>query len=156
MSAFLTPFSGYRIYYHYPVGFRLKTLDFMRFFRPSLIIITIPDTVENIGYHALSVSSGKLNIKVSDDNQYFCDIDGVLFDKNKTTIFTYAKDVVQSDYTVPDSVNYIGNGTFSGCRNLTNIIIPDSVKSIGNSAFYLCDALTDIKIPNSVTYISCC
>ena len=76
-----------------------------------------------------------------------------MFDKNKTTIFTYAKDVVQSDYTVPDSVNYIGNGTFSGCKNLTNIIIPNSVKSIGDSAFAGCYSLMDITIPNSVISI---
>lgn len=36
-----------------------------------------------------------------------------------------------SSVTIPESVTYIGNRTFSDCDGLEKIIIPDSVTEIG-------------------------
>lgn len=62
--------------------------------------------------------------------------------------------------TIPDSVTAIGetsssifDGTFAGCRRLTNITIGGSVAIIGDFAFGSCSSLTRITIPNSVTAI---
>lgn len=41
--------------------------------------------------------------------------------------------------TIPDSVNFIGERTFYGCRILRDIYIPDSVVSIADDAFSRCD-----------------
>ena len=61
-----------------------------------------------------------------------------------------------SSYTsisIPDSVNYIGEGAFSGCFSLSSVIIPDGVASIGRGAFETCTSLTSIIIPDGVTSI---
>ena len=55
----------------------------------------------------------------------------------------------ESNYTVTS----IGKGTFSGCKNLTEVIIPSTVTYIGESAFYNCSGLTEITIPDAVTEI---
>ena len=55
----------------------------------------------------------------------------------------------ESNYTVTS----IGKGTFSGCKNLTEVIIPSTVTYIGESAFYNCSGLTEITIPEAVTEI---
>ncbi len=47
----------------------------------------------------------------------------------------------------------IGDSAFSGCRSLTSITIPDSVTSIGRRVFYCCSSLTSINIPDGVTSI---
>ena len=50
-------------------------------------------------------------------------------------------------------VTDIGNGAFSGCRNLASVSIPYSVTTIKHSAFTSCTALTSVFIPPSVTRI---
>ncbi|MDB4656536.1 leucine-rich repeat domain-containing protein [bacterium] len=47
----------------------------------------------------------------------------------------------------------MGDFSFVGCSNITNITIPDSVTSIGRQSFYKCSTLRNIKIPHSVTRI---
>jgi hypothetical protein len=56
-------------------------------------------------------------------------------------------------YTIPNSVDRIGNYAFEDCTGLTSISIPNSVTSIGEGAFKSCVSLTSITIPNSVTSI---
>ncbi|OOM60702.1 leucine-rich repeat domain-containing protein [Clostridium beijerinckii] len=48
---------------------------------------------------------------------------------------------------MPNGLTSIGQGAFSGCGNLTNIIIPDNV------AFAGCHSLRSIDIPKSVKRI---
>lgn len=52
-----------------------------------------------------------------------------------------------------DSVNYIGDEAFKGCKNLSSITIPATVKTIAYGAFAGCDGLTSITIPDGVEYI---
>jgi len=55
---------------------------------------------------------------------------------------------------LPDGLEQIGNGAFSGCTGLTSIAIPNSVTDIGQSAFNSCTGLTSIAIPNGVASVS--
>ena len=57
--------------------------------------------------------------------------------------------------TLPNSVRSIGEGSFSGCYNLTGTLaLPNSLVSIGSDAFSGCYSLTgSLTIPNSVTSI---
>lgn len=56
-----------------------------------------------------------------------------------------------STVQIPDSVERIGDGAFTGCGNLTEIQFPSALTSIGNSAFSGCLSLTEVRIPDSVT-----
>ena len=57
---------------------------------------------------------------------------------------------------IPDSVTSIDSYAFCGCTDLTSITIPSSVTSIGNKAFFGCSSLHSVVIPNSVTRIGDC
>jgi hypothetical protein len=92
------------------------------------------------------------SITVDSRNPSYTSIDGVLFNKDKTTIMKYPEGKAGA-YSIPSSVTAIGNSAFSDCKNLTNINIPSSVMAIGNSAFSDCINLTSINIPSSVTNI---
>lgn len=120
----------------------------------QLTSITIPDSVASIGNYAFW-HCGSLNIDVSPNNQNYCDIDGVLFTKDKTKLLAYAKDQIQPQYVIPDNVTDIGNFVFEGC-DMTGVTIPDSVTSIGVYSFSYCINLASINIPSGVTKISCC
>lgn len=121
----------------------------------NLKSITIPDGVTEIGTYAFSSTTGTYftYIEVSSNNNNFCDVDGVLFSKDKTTLHTYPAGKADSSYAIPDGVTTIGEGAFRNCDNLNSITIPDGVTTIGKRAFVYCDNLKSIIIPYGVTKI---
>ena len=120
-------------------------------FRDNLTSVIMPSSVTSIGDGTFS-GCGSLNITVDKNNPNYSDIDGVLFNKNKTEIIAYSKDEIQPEYSIPNSVISI-DGAFAYCESLTNVKIPDSVTSIGDDAFSVCERLTSVTIPNGVTSI---
>ena len=116
----------------------------------NLTSVTIPDSVTSIGKSAFYNCSSLMNINVSENNQNYSSINGILYDKMKTNIIHVPRAVL-GDIVIPSGVTSIEKEAFSGCTNLTSVTIPDSVTSIGERAFYYCDSLTSITIPNSVT-----
>ncbi|KIR03002.1 cell surface protein [Lachnospiraceae bacterium TWA4] len=54
---------------------------------------------------------------------------------------------------ITDSIDSIGDNSFSGCTTLKNVQISNSVRSIGMSAFADCTNLESITIPGSVKFI---
>ena len=114
----------------------------------SLTSITIPNSVTSIGEYAFYGCKSLTSINVDVNNPNYCSIDGVLFDKNQTTLIKYPRGKQGASYIIPNSVTSIGNSAFSGCDALTSVTIPDSVTGIGKSAFYRCDALTSVTIEN--------
>lgn len=91
-------------------------------------------------------------IKVNENNKTYCDVDGVLFSKDKKTLLIYPPRR-KGNYSVPDSVTSIGYLAFYGCHSLIIINIPDRVTYIGNGAFRECESLKSINIPNGVISI---
>lgn len=108
--------------------------------------------ISEIANRAFS-GSGLEAINVPEDNAYYCDIDGVLFDKACTTLVAYPNYKKGSDYTIPDGVTTILPYAFYLCFNLTSVVIPSGVASIGNNAFTNCSNLASVNIPDSVTDI---
>lgn len=118
----------------------------------KLTNVTIPSSVTSIGNWAFH-RCGSLNISVDSGNKNYSDINGVLFNKNKTEIIAYAKDKIQSEYSIPDSVTSIGYEAFAYCESLTSVTIPNRVINIGGNAFLDCISLMSVTIPDSVTSI---
>ena len=118
----------------------------------SLTSVTIPNSVTHIDLNVFFICNSLTAINVEANNPNYCSIEGVLFDKDKTTLIQYPA-WKQGTYTIPDSVIYIGWGAFEWCSSLTFVTIPDSVTNIGTTAFYNCSSLTSVTIPDSVTYI---
>ena len=119
----------------------------------DLTSIIIPDSVTSIGEGAFSRCSALTTIEVGAGNVNYTDVDGVLFNTDKTLLHTYPADKTGANYTIPDSVTSIGTSAFRECTRLTNITIPDSVTSIGYAAFRYCTNLNSITIPEGVTSI---
>jgi hypothetical protein len=119
----------------------------------SLTSITIPDNVTSIGNDTFYNCSSLTTIEVGAENVNYADVNGVLFNKEKTVLHTYPAGKTGDNYVIANSVTSIGYYAFFQCTSLTSITIPDSVTSIGESAFYKCTNLTSVTIPDGVTSI---
>ena len=119
----------------------------------SLTSVTIPNNVTNILYSAFGGCTNLTEINVAESNPSYASVDGVLFNKEMTTILAYPLGKNLDNYNIPNGIKTIGKNAFYYCTTLTNITIPDTVTSIGEEAFYKCTGLTSITIPNSVTSI---
>ncbi len=119
----------------------------------SLPNITIPSSVTSIGSSAFGSCNILTAIMVDGSNSVYSSTNGMLFNKNQTTIILcpYAK---AGSITIPATVTNIGNSAFSYCSKLSGVVIPNGVISIGANAFTGCNGLTTVIIPSSVTSIA--
>lgn len=123
------------------------------FYAKELESINFPSTVTTI---SPSVFQGYVNIKeitVNDANKNYSSKDGVLFNKNQSTLLIYPKGNERTSYEIPNNVSVISSFAFYGAENLSEIVIPNSVKTIEYYAFESCTALTEIMLPASVSSI---
>jgi hypothetical protein len=100
-----------------------------------------------------SSASNLAAINVDSANDSYISVDGVLFNKAKTTLVEYPPGKSGSSYTIPSSVTSIGYYAFSGCTGLTSVTIAAGVTSIGTSTFWECTGLTSVTIPAGITSI---
>lgn len=156
----------------YPAGKKDKTYsipddtDYIQYnafyYNPHITAVVLPDKLNDVsGGLAMTFNTTDRQfegcfsleaINVSENNPYYTSVDGVLFNKDKTTIVSYPKGK-KGDYTIPDSVTVIGGSSFCDSIYLTDVAIPNSVTYIGFYAFQNCDSLTTVTIPNSVEII---
>ena len=119
----------------------------------SLTSVTIGGSVTSVGDGAFSKCISLTEIKVSANNSNYSSSNGILFNKDKTSLICYPAGKENTSYIIPDNVTSIGDRAFSVCKSLKSITIGDSVTSIGWWTFSDCTSLTSITIPNSVTSI---
>jgi len=121
----------------------------------GLSLLNLPDSLESVAPTAFDGCTYLRSLHVSSNNQYFfTDSDGVLFDKNLKILIRYPPARFGDTYTILSSVNTIGQNAFMGAKNLETITIPNSVVKIEDFAFAQCNQLTSVSIPYSVKYMT--
>ncbi|MBR4396075.1 MAG: leucine-rich repeat domain-containing protein [Eubacteriaceae bacterium] len=141
----------------------------------SLQAVTVPDSVAHFGQRVFcycdelaEVSFGKsvpsvdvdafngcealVDLFVSPDNPCLASADGVLFNRDMTTLVKCPVKK-EGEYKVPSGVINIGERAFEGAARLTEIILPKGLVAIGRRAFESCLRLKEIKLPGSVRTI---
>jgi hypothetical protein len=107
----------------------------------GLSSITVPNSVKYIGNDVFSYCTGLTEINVDCNNPNYLSENGVLFNKDKTTLIKYPAGKTGA-YVIPDSVIYISDSAFSYCTALTSITMGKNVKYIHDKAFWGCKSLT--------------
>jgi len=118
----------------------------------DLTTIAIPASVNKIGSYVFMGCTGLTQINADAANTNFSSVDGVLYNKDKSTLLVYPSARSDVSYTIASSVDTIGAYAFGYCNNLTSITIPSTVVYITGFAFCMCNGLTSVYIPSSVTY----
>jgi hypothetical protein len=117
----------------------------------GLSSLALPRNVVTIAGGFVVGCSGLATIAVDPLNPAYASAEGVLFDKNLTTLVAYPAGRAAGSYTIPSSVTNVGDFAFSDCARLGSITIPNGVLSLGLSAFSGCTGLAGVAIPNTVT-----
>jgi hypothetical protein len=117
----------------------------------SLTGIHLPAKMQTIGQNALSGCSAMTSITVDEQNGAFCDVDGVLFSKDKTSLvqFPAAKTTA---YSVPSGTEIIERDAFYE-SGLESVVLPTTLTELGYDAFGYSTKLTELTIPEGVTTI---
>jgi hypothetical protein len=141
----------------------------------ALSSITLPDSLTSIGEYAFGYNKLKsINIPknlstialttfegckevaafiVDPTNLYFSGQDGVLYNKDKTTLVRYPKAKTDASYTVPSTVKVLLENSVTDNDYLTSFILPSGLTTIGNNAFVHCGMLKSLTIPSKVTSV---
>lgn len=103
----------------------------------------ISPSITKVKTYAISYKNIK-SVTADEENAEYSSIDGVLFDKNKTSLIFYPSGKADKSYTVPETVTSLATGSFSNCTFLESVSIPASVKSLGQS-FSNCLSLKSVE-----------
>ena len=117
---------------------------------PSLKNVSIGSGCTSISTTAFDGTFSIDRITVSEDNKNYTVVDGVLYNKDMTTLVLYPKNR-SGEFAVPDTVTTIANSAFDSSPNLTKVTIGKNVKTIGASAFGECKSLKTVIFEDSDT-----
>lgn len=133
-----------------------KTLDnsFGLFDDSSISMIYIGKFVKIKNEYLFDDLDDLQEIIVDKDNQnYFSDGCGVLFDKSQSTLISYPSGNKRQNYVMPSSVKNIKCNAFENSKYIESITLSDNLTEIGERAFYNCSNIKEITIPNKVSNI---
>ena len=103
----------------------------------GLTSVEILNSVKHFSGETFEGCNSLKTINVVEDNLNFSSVEGVVFNKDKTTIICYPGGKTDSYYNIPSSVKTIEEQTFSGIDSLNVVIIPESVTAIQQNAFLI-------------------
>lgn len=114
--------------------------------------VTFPKSLKYINafsfYNCKSISA----FKVVSENAKFSAANGVLFNKNKSTLIAYPSGLKVAEYSLPKSVKTVSKYAFMNSK-LKKIVLDKNLNTIGDCAFFNCKKLKSITIPKSVKKI---
>lgn len=104
----------------------------------SLQVIILPKSFLKMEAGALDQTDIG-SIKIDENNEHYCSIDGVLFSKDKETLIRYPIAKTENSYFIPNGTKHIAANAFYHCTLLKDIEIPKSMKRIDKEAFQFSD-----------------
>ncbi len=130
----------------------------------SLTKITLGKNVASLGGWAMTNNQHIVSYEVDPANEYFTSVDGVLFSKDRKTLYCYpcgrnitfdkyGRTEDTTEYRIPDGVETIATKAFYKCYYVDVTYIPDSVTRIEEKAFHRASAMTGLTLPSHLEYI---
>lgn len=118
----------------------LESIGQEAFLDTDLNSVEIPYTVEDMGLTPFDCA-----MKVYEISLYYSDVDGVLYDKTKSSLILYPRKIENKKIEIPLSVISINAYAFE-CNNAEEIILPENIFSLGGYLFNGCQNLKTLTI----------
>ena len=134
----------------------VTTIEASAFYRCySLGNIFIPSSVTQIGATPFYRCISLISITVDSANMFYSDIDGVLYNKEQTTLLVYPEAKANKFYIIPITVETIDQSAFGYCCHfLESIFISKNVKCLPPNPFTSSISLTEIIVDPENTFYS--
>ena len=113
----------------------------------SLSTVHIGSSTAEIGDYAFSACPRMRSFTVSENNDTYKSVNGMLYSINGETLISYAG---QSDAEIPEGTKTIGKAAFFGNSLLSSVSLPSGLSYIGDYAFSGCFSLQRISVPITV------
>ena len=118
----------------------------------SIPTFSIHANLTSIGTTAFRYCASLQSIEVDENNPNYASIDGVLYNKDITTLIRCPEK--KQSITIPSTVTTIDKSAFEQCKELTTISIPENVTTINDYAFAVCSSIGSFTIPSSIQRIA--
>ena len=129
--------------------------------------IYIPESVVTIGSDAFSNCTNLSEINVDINNSEYSSLDGVLYNKNITTLIAYPIGKKDTEFVFMDSIDAVNEGAFLNCANIKKVKVSslekwcaidfynrDANPLVYSHELYINDTkLTNLVIPNNILRI---
>jgi hypothetical protein len=119
----------------------------------NLSNVVLGNSLTNLGNGVFLGCISLTAIDVGPLNPSYSSVEGVLFDKNQTTLIQFPLGRAGA-YTTPSEVTSIAPNAFYSCTNLTSIGLGNDITNIGFYAFAFSTSLADVTIGPNVTRIT--
>jgi hypothetical protein len=105
----------------------------------------------NLGTRAFSLTPNLKEINISDENEAYYTIDGVLYAGD--FLLTYPPAKTDKIYILPENIRMIAPSAFYGQRYLIDIGFNDGLERIGYDVFSETQKIKILNIPSSVVFM---
>lgn len=130
----------------------LETISYHAFSGTGISYIYLPEKVSTIGKG--SFSNIKMQcIAVSNTNPYFVSCDGVLYSKDKSDLYCYPANKIDTYYAIPKGTTKIISYAFEYSRHLQSIKFSENIDVISQRAFKSTQNLKSIFISKKLSKI---
>ena len=117
----------------------------------ALTEISLPNCLEDLGSTPFIGCEYLKSIEVESDNNYYTALDGILYNKEKTTLIAYPAALTPSEFAVPESVSTIADGAFAYAKSIKKLYFPESLTSVGENAFTYAESLGLVWYPGTTS-----
>lgn len=132
----------------------LTLLECYAFSLSDIDELYIPENMEYSEDIVLSGYEDKIRIVVDENSSYYCaDEKGNIYAADMTAMFKYTPAVSETEFTVPEGIEYIADFCFANQQTLEKVTMPDSVTKLGESAFMYSPALKQVRLSENLAAI---
>ena len=131
----------------------VTTIEEEAFKQSRVSEITLPGsltTLKQEDFGVFSFATNLTSISINGDSKHFSVVDGVLYNKDVTTIVGVPAGL--TEVTIPETVTTIGEYAFCG-TNIEKVEIPNGVISVEKAAFYNATNLLEMSLPSTLKSI---
>ena len=103
-----------------------RIADFVFDLCETLTSLTLPASVTDISFEALTSCSKLTEFRVAPEYPVYSTADGVLYSRDGTRLVLYPRGRAGA-FVIPDGVTVLCDGAFRTCHGLTGVVIPEHV-----------------------------